>query len=162
MRRLGSGVLGSALRRNLAANFVAQIWSVVLSLGFVPVFLHLLGAEGYGLVGFAVSLQAMLAVLDLGLATTANREFSRTAGQGTAAASGPVMLRTLELTYLAMGLLIAGAVVLVSPWIARHWIQAGSTPEATVQLGLALFGLATGLRWPVGLYSGGRCRSMRS
>jgi O-antigen/teichoic acid export membrane protein len=154
MRRLTGGVLRTALRRNLAANFAAQIWTVVLSLAFVPVFLHLLGAEGYGLVGFAVSLQAMLAVLDLGLATTANREFSRTGGRGTEAASAPVMLRSLELIYLGMGLAIAGGLVLAAPWISEHWIRSGSTPRETVRVSLALFGVATGLRWPVGLYSG--------
>jgi O-antigen/teichoic acid export membrane protein len=154
MRRITGSVIRTALRRNLAANFAAQIWTVVLSLAFVPVFLHLLGAEGYGLVGLAVSLQAVLAVLDLGLATTANREFSRTGGRGTDTATGPIMLRSLEVIYFGMGLLIAGGLVLAAPWISEHWIRSGDTPSATVRTSLALFGVATGLRWPVGLYSG--------
>jgi O-antigen/teichoic acid export membrane protein len=148
------GPFRTALRRNLAANFLAQIWTVVLGLAFVPVFLHLLGAEGYGLVGFAVSLQAMISVLDLGLATTANREFSRTGGRGAGAASGPVMLRTLEWIYFGMGALVALVLVLAAPWLARHWLQGGATSPASVQASLALLGLATGLRWPVGLYTG--------
>jgi O-antigen/teichoic acid export membrane protein len=148
------GPFGSALRRNLAANFVAQTWTVVLGLAFVPVFLHLLGAEGYGLVGFAVSLQAMLAVLDLGLATTANREFSRTGGRGAGVASGPVMLRTLEWIYFGMGAGVALGLIAVAPWLAEHWVQPGDTSPATVRTSLVLLGLATGLRWPVGLYAG--------
>ena len=152
-RRVG-GLLRSALRRNLAANFVSQIWTVVLGLAFVPVFLHLLGAEGYGLVGFAVSLQAMLGVLDLGLATTANREFSRTGGRGEGVASGPVMLRTLEWIYFGMGSGVALGLIAAAPWLAKHWLQGGSTSPGTVSTSLALLGLATGLRWPVGLYTG--------
>ncbi len=148
------GPLSTALRRNLAANFVAQIWTVVLSLAFVPVFLHLLGAEAYGLIGFAVSLQAMLAVLDLGLATTANREFSRTGGRGAGSTSGPVMLRTLEWIYFGMGAVVALALIAAAPWIAEHWVQRGETSPATIRTSLALLGLATGLRWPVGLYTG--------
>jgi O-antigen/teichoic acid export membrane protein len=154
MKALAGGPLSTALRRNLAANFVAQTWTVILSLAFVPVFLHLLGAEGYGLIGFAVSMQAMLAILDLGLATTANREFSRTAGGETGGATGPVMLRTLELIYFGMGALVAALLLLAAPWLAEHWIQAGETSPDTVRTSLALLGLATGLRWPVGLYSG--------
>jgi O-antigen/teichoic acid export membrane protein len=144
----------TAMRRNLVANFVAQIVGVLLNLACVPLFLHLLGPEQYGLVGFAVSLQAMLAVLDLGLATTANREFSRTGGQGTGVASGPVMLRTLELIYFGMGAAVALVLVLAAPWISDHWLQTRVTPPGVVRSSLVLLGLATGLRWPVGLYSG--------
>lgn len=142
------------MRRNLLANFVAQTLGVLLNLACVPIFLHLLGAEQYGLVGFAVSLQAMLAVLDLGLATTANREFSRTGGRGSGVTSGPVMLRTLELIYFGMGTLVAVGLVAAAPWIAEHWLQVSGTPQAVVRTSLVLLGLATGLRWPVGLYSG--------
>jgi O-antigen/teichoic acid export membrane protein len=148
------GPLRTALRRNLAANFVAQIWTVVLSLAFVPVFLHLLGTEAYGLIGFAVSLQAMLSVLDLGLATTANREFSRSGGRGAGVTSGPVMLRTLEWIYFGMGAAVALVLIAAAPWIAEHWVQRGETSPVAVGRSLALLGLATGLRWPVGLYSG--------
>lgn len=144
----------AVVRRNIAANFVAQTLGVVLNLACVPIFLHLLGAEQYGLVGFAVSLQAMLAVLDLGLATTANREFSRSSAQGAGAYSGPVMLRTLEVIYFGMGAVVAAILVLAAPWIADHWLQARGTPPGLVRTSLVLLGLATGLRWPVGLYSG--------
>ncbi len=142
------------MRRNLMANFVAQTLGVLLNLACVPIFLHLLGPEQYGLIGFAVSLQAMLAVLDLGLATTANREFSRTGGQGSGVTSGPVMLRTLELVYFGMGTLVALVLVAAAPWIAGHWLQVTGTPHVVVRDSLMLLGLATGLRWPVGLYSG--------
>jgi O-antigen/teichoic acid export membrane protein len=133
---------------------MAQAWGVILNLAFVPIFLHLLGAEQYGLIAFGVSLQAMLAVLDLGLATTANREFSRARGGGSAAASGPVILRTLEVVYLGMGALVALGLVLAAPWIADHWLQAEGMPPEAVRTSLVLLGIATGLRWPVGAYSG--------
>ena len=150
----GRAPVPGAMRRNLVANFVAQTLGVLLNLACVPIFLHLLGPEQYGLVGFAVSLQAMLAVLDLGLATTANREFSRTGGQGSGVTSGPVMLRTLELVYFGMGTFVALVLVAAAPWIADHWLQVTGTPREVVRDSLMLLGLATGLRWPVGLYSG--------
>src|SRR5258705_12211867 len=95
-------MLRSALRRNLAANFVAQAWAIGLGIISVPLLLHLLGAEGYGLVGFAASLQAVLAVLDLGLAPTAHRAVSRNARLHRLAPAR-VLLRTLQLTYFRMG-----------------------------------------------------------
>lgn len=148
------GAFRSVFRRNLAANFVAQAWGVVLNLAFVPIFLHLLGAEQYGLIAFGVSLQAVLSVLDLGLATTANREFSRARGGGSVAASGPVMLRSLEVIYLGMGALVALGLVLAAPWIADLWLQAEGIPREAVRTSLVLLGIATGMRWPVGAYTG--------
>jgi len=149
-----SDAFRSVFRRNLAANFVAQVWGVVLNLAFIPVFLHLLGPEQYGLIAFGISLQAVLAVLDLGLATTANREFSRARAGAPGVASGPVMLRTLEVIYFSMGALVAASLILMAPWVADHWLQAESISRETVRNSLALLGLATGLRWPVAVYSG--------
>lgn len=143
----------SGLRRNLAANFVAQVWAIGLGIVVVPILLHLLGSEGFGLVGFATSLQAVLAVLDLGLATTANREFSRTAGQGDVSGFR-VLLRTLEWTYFGTGAAIALLVVLSAPYLATHWIHAEGVAPGTLRTSLMLLGLAIGLRWPLGLYAG--------
>jgi O-antigen/teichoic acid export membrane protein len=146
-------MLRSALRRNLAANFVAQAWAIGLGIISVPLLLHLLGAEGYGLVGFAASLQAVLAVLDLGLATTANREFSRTAGLNRLVRAR-VLLRTLEWTYFGMGAAIALVVVAAAPHLAARWVHAEGIPSATIRNSLMLLGVAIGLRWPLGLYAG--------
>src|SRR5436853_7772563 len=73
----------AGLKRNVIANLSGNLYTVVISLVFVPIYIHYLGIEAWGLVGFSVTLQAVLAVADMGLSTTLNREMARlSAGVG--------------------------------------------------------------------------------
>src|SRR6202035_4627764 len=51
------------------------------SLAVVPVYIHFLGIEAYGLIGFFLSLTAILSLLDLGLGTALNRQFAQYSAQ---------------------------------------------------------------------------------
>ena len=67
----------SSVKRNIIANYLGSGWIALMSLAFIPFYIRLMGAEAYGIVGVFISLQAMLAVLDLGLSQTLNREMAR-------------------------------------------------------------------------------------
>ncbi|MCK7491684.1 MAG: hypothetical protein MZW92_08325 [Comamonadaceae bacterium] len=60
----------SLVRRNVVANFAGQLWSALMGVVFIPVYIHLLGLEAFGLVAFYVTLQALSVVFDLGLSGT--------------------------------------------------------------------------------------------
>ena len=55
---------------NLILGLVNAGWSAVVALAVVPVILHYLGLGAYGLIGFFAALQAVLAILDMGLSPT--------------------------------------------------------------------------------------------
>ena len=63
-----------SLRRNLLAGLANSVWSALVSLAVVPFYLKYLGIEAYGLIGFFVTTQAILSLLDMGMAPTINRE----------------------------------------------------------------------------------------
>ncbi|MDQ3181857.1 MAG: polysaccharide biosynthesis protein, partial [Acidobacteriota bacterium] len=44
---------------------------------FVPIYLHYIGIESYGLIGIFSSIQAFIILLDFGLSPTLNRELAR-------------------------------------------------------------------------------------
>src|SRR5258707_798621 len=67
----------STFKKNILANLVGKTWSGLVWLVFLPVYLKFMGVEAYGLVGFYLSLTAVLVILDLGLSTTINRELAR-------------------------------------------------------------------------------------
>ena len=71
------------LKRNLVANYAGQAWSAVMGLAFIPVYIHYLGVEAYGLIGLFAVLQAWLALLDMGLTPTLAREMGRYTGVPT-------------------------------------------------------------------------------
>lgn len=126
---------------------------VLINLLALPFYLRYLGMEAYGLIGFYAMLQAVLQVLDLGLAPTVSREIAHNAETGEQRRSAS-LLRTLGVVYLIVAVAIATFVALASPWIGAHWLQAKQLPEATVMQAVALMGLNLACRWPISLYNG--------
>ena len=63
-----------SLKRNIIANLAGSGWVALMSFTFIPFYIHFMGIESYGLVGFFMSLQAVLFILDLGLTATAANE----------------------------------------------------------------------------------------
>lgn len=147
-------------RRNLAANFAGTIWIAALALLFTPVYVHRLGVEAYGLVGFYTSLQAIFMLLDMGLGTTLNRELARLQG-GPLRSDERTLVQTLETLYWTAGLVIIGLLCAAAPLIAGRWIHRQTLPLDTVRSALLLMGIAIGLNFPLSLYQGGLLGLMR-
>src|SRR5689334_19746856 len=117
---------------------VGSGWSVLVSLAFVPVYLHFLGMEAYGLIGFFLTAIATLSLLDLGLGTVANRELARLSVQDGASMQMRDLVRTLEVVYWAMGALIALGFAVLAPFIAAHWVQAQQLSQEAVERALII------------------------
>lgn len=142
------------VRNNIIANFVGRVWPSLLGLALVPVYLRYLGVEAYGLVGFFVSLQALIGFLDLGLSTTTNREVAFGLSSPGQKEKTRDLVRTLEMVYGLIALLIAAGFVLSSDWLAREWINERELSVEAVRLAAMIFGITLALRWPVALYNG--------
>ena len=142
------------LKQNVVANFLGSVWPSLLGLILVPVYLKYLGVEAYGLVGFFVSLQALISFLDLGLSTTTNREVAFGLSAPGQKVKTRDFIRTLEIVYGLIALLIALGFFLAADWLAREWINAQELSIETVRLAVVVFGVTLALRWPVALYTG--------
>jgi len=145
----------SQLRVNIIANFAGKAWTALISLAFIPLYISFIGIEGYGLVGVYLALFAVFSLLDLGLGTTLNREL---ASLSTRAGSAQVMrdlVRTLELIYWALAIVIGVLLTVLAPLIANYWINAGSLSTETIQDAIVIMGIAIALQFPFTLYSGG-------
>ena len=145
----------SGFKLDLAASLTASAWSMLLQMACVPLYIRFLGVEAYGLIGFYLMLQAILQVLDLGLSPTMNREMARYSVQPEKADEARDLVRTLELGYWLIGLMIGLVFVTASPWVAAHWIKASGIPVASVRHALMLMGILAALQWPVSFYQGG-------
>lgn len=141
--------------RNVIANVAGNVWAGLMALAFIPLYIHFMGIESYGLVGFFITLQAVFSLLDLGLSTTLNREFARLAGQEGLRAEMRNLLRTLEVGYWAIGLFNGAAIVALSHVIAFRWVQADHLPSVTVQRAIMVMGIVVAAQWPLALYNGG-------
>lgn len=142
-----------SLKRNFSAGLLGSIWSALVGLAVIPLYLKYLGTEAYGLIGFYATTQALLQLLDLGLSPTINREVARCSAVGKLHEARN-LLHTLAVVYWAMAAVIALGIVVMSPLIANYWLQSKHLTQETVAHALMLMGLVVACRWPVGLYMG--------
>lgn len=145
----------STIKRNILANLAGKIWSGLLWLIFLPVYLKFMGVEAYGLVGFYLSLTAVLVTFDLGLSTTINRELARLSVQEGKQGEIRDVLRTLEGGCWTIALVMGTVLVAASPLITHYWLKPENLSSEAVQNSVTLIGLTIAFQWPSALYSGG-------
>jgi O-antigen/teichoic acid export membrane protein len=143
----------TALRLNTTANIAGHVWTAVLGIVLVPVYLRLLGVEGYGLIGLFMVVQAAILLLDPGAVATINRELAQADETRRPADEVRSLVRTLEWVYLPIALVVAALSWWLAEPIARVWLTPEQLTPAEVSRALFLMGLATAAQWPCFLYS---------
>jgi O-antigen/teichoic acid export membrane protein len=143
-----------SIYRHVAANLAGQFWVALMQLAFVPVYLHYLGREAFGLIGLFVILQNLLVLLDLGLSTLINREMARYQQGMLERASVRQLLRSIELAGGAIALLVLLIGIVSSHWIASHWLTVQSLDITVVTRSLMLIALYGSLRFIESFYKG--------
>lgn len=141
------------LSRNLFAGLANSIWTALVGLAVVPLYLKYLGIEAYGLIGFFVTMQALMQLLDMGLAPMMNREVARYSAGGNLAGAGK-LLHTLAVVYWSMAAIIALLLAALAPLIANYWLQSKQLSPHVVANSVTLMGVVVACRWPIGLYQG--------
>ncbi|NJK42246.1 MAG: oligosaccharide flippase family protein [Aquincola sp.] len=143
-----------SLKLNIAANYASQIYTTLIGIVLVPLYLRFMGSEAYGLLGFFSMLQAWFGLLDLGLTPTIARESARYQGGALSALEYRRVFRALSLLFgivaLGGGLLL----VMAAQPIAQHWLKADALPLAEVVLAVQIMAACVALRWMGGLYRG--------
>jgi O-antigen/teichoic acid export membrane protein len=143
-----------SLKKNVVANFLSQGWTAVMGLAFVPIYIHYLGIEAYGLIGFFTLMQVWLTLFDVGITQTLNREMARyTAGANTLQHTRD-LLRSLVLLSLTLAFIMCLTVWMASDYIAIHWINAQKLNSDEVANAIAIMGFVTALRFIEGIYKG--------
>jgi O-antigen/teichoic acid export membrane protein len=154
VRRAGRGIVGR-LERNTFANLFGAAWSAAVGVLCVPLYLGLLGAEAYGLVGLFVTLQSVFVVLDLGIGATFSRELARLEANAGGARTQRDLAYTLQTVYWIIALLVGVTVFALAPAVARHWVRPQSLSAEAVTTCVRMMGAAMTLQFPFAFYQGG-------
>lgn len=142
----------SRVRKNAVANLIGNGWSAVMALAFVPIYIKYLGIEAYGIIGLFATLQAWLAVIDLGLSQALCREMALLRGGAREPRLVVELLYAVELIYFGLMALIVASAYVGADWTASHWLNVGTLPVGATAAALFLVGLAIALRFIGGLY----------
>lgn len=142
----------ASLKANVVANYGGQIYMTVANLAMVPLYLHYMGAEAYGLVGFFAMLQMWFQLLDLGLTPTMSREMACFHGGARDILGLRRLMRAFEGIFVATALLGAAIIIAAADPISTHWLKAQNLPLSEVRHAVMLMALIIALRWISGLY----------
>ena len=145
----------SLLKKNIIANFMGNGWQALMVLAFVPLYIKFMGVESYGLVGIFATLQAMFAILDMGIGATLTREMARLSVLSGKEEEMRDLLRSLEIVNWGVAIIIGITVVAIAPFIAYHWLKPGQLSCHTIERAIMIMGLSMAFQWPSSFYSGG-------
>ena len=143
-----------SLRSSVFASFAGNGFAFLIYIVSVPFYLPYIGIEAYGLLGFFISFQALLSVLDLGLTVTLTRELAIRGGDKDRSGEVRDLVRTTEVIQWGAALLIGVVSVAVSPIIARSLDSQNLSPD-TLRQCFIIMSVALALQFPISLYSGG-------
>jgi O-antigen/teichoic acid export membrane protein len=139
--------------RDLLFGVANSVWSALIGFAVVPLYLKFLGVEAYGLIGLFATTQALLHLLDMGLAPTINREVARYTALGNARDAAP-LLHTLTCIYSSVAVVIAVLGWGLAPLVVSHWLNPVGLSRDDVQQSVMLLAFVVACRWPIGLYQG--------
>lgn len=142
------------LRFSILANYVSQFYVMLVSMALVPVYLHEMGPEAYGLVGFFSLLFSLFYLLDMGLTPTISRETARFHGGALSAQAFRQLFRAMSLAFAVVAFLGGGVIWLSSDWIVGRWFRLDAIPHGVAQFAIELMAMSVSLRWMGGLYRG--------
>jgi len=100
-------------------------------------------------------LQNWLYLLDMGLSATFVRQVSFARGQISGFKQLNNLLRSFEIIFFILALIIVLAVYLQSNWVAYNWIKAISLDPESISYCISIMGIIIGLRFFSTLYRGG-------
>jgi O-antigen/teichoic acid export membrane protein len=126
-----------AVARNVIANTAGTVVLVGAGAALTILSFRLAGAEQYGLIGFYLMLNGIVAILDTGLAPGVVREVARArAGQHSEKLN--TILFTFQGVYLAITAITALILVALAPLIAGTWLKTRTISTGEVELALIL------------------------
>jgi len=142
-------------KKNIGANLFGNIWQVLISLLFVPLYVKFMGVESYGLVGIFVALITLTGIMDMGLSGTMNREMARRSAFSQDGQEIRNFVRSLEIIYWSVAIVIGVIIIFVSPFIANHWVKAQNLSTETIEHAFLFMGVSLAVHFPASFYLGG-------
>lgn len=144
-----------SLKISASANLAGNLWTALLGLVFVPIYLKYIGIEAYGLIGVFNSIVAFILLLDFGLSPSLNRELARLSTDDSRAQEMRDIKSTLERLNWGLAALILFLFLALSPLIARFWIQPKDLTIDTVTQALLIMSVSLAVQFTINFYIGG-------
>lgn len=145
----------SSVKSNIVANLIGRTWGSIIGIVVVPVYIHFIGIEVYGLLGVFTIFQTILGLLDMGLSPTLNRELAKNSVVEEGKQYMNDLLFTMERIVLVISVLGGLSLILASNYLSHHWVKAETLNTHTVAIAFVLMAINFAIQFSFGLYQGG-------
>lgn len=145
----------TSIKTSILTNFAGSFWQALMGLVFIPLYIKYIGIESYGLIGMFATLQVIFGILEVGLSGTLTREMARLSVLPDNKKEMRDLVRTMEIMYWCIAVIVGISIISLSPFIAYHWINAAKYSPIVVMQAFIIMGLNTVFQMPTGFYSGG-------
>lgn len=136
-----------SVNKNIAFNYGGQLYSTLIGIIVLPLFLEHVGAEAYGLIGFYTLVQAWMTMLDMGMTPTLGREVARLRGDPNESRRLVTIVNSLESVFLGIAAIFAIIFLMGRGWLSSSWLTVETLPLSTVQNIVSIIGVTVAIRW---------------
>lgn len=144
----------SVISRNIVANAVSQGWAIALGILALPIYLELLGVEYYALIGFGITVQVMVNMIDAGFSPALGRDVARMRAGLEDPGNLALFLRSLDWLFAGIVAILSVGAILSSDWWATDWFAVSGPAVSIVGESVTLIIIASALRCMAALYRG--------
>lgn len=137
--------------KNIFANLVGRIWSLLSGFLFIPLYINILGFEKYSIISFTMVVAGIMTVMDAGLSAALSREFAKLNTNNNHKIK---VLKTLESLYLLIALLCITLIFLLSNSISTQ-VQQSTLNQGEMTYILRILSIEIVLQMLFRFYSGG-------
>lgn len=141
-----------SIKKNIIANYVSQIFIVVISIITLPKLIAIVGSETYGLIGFFTLMQSWLMLLDLGMSPTLTREIARFNGGAIQANNLLYFFKIIKKYFILFAIIILTAGIFGSEFIVTSWLKTKFIPHDTLLKSVWLMSVILAVRWISSIY----------
>lgn len=143
------------LKNNIIANFLGTGYGMALQFLMLPITLHYLGPQAYGLVGIYATILAILGVLDLGLSPALGRELARLSVLPNGNSLMRSTVTTLEVICLIAAISVGLLIWFGAPLLAKYWFTKSTLSVDLISNCLQWMGLQSAFQFLTGYYNSG-------
>lgn len=140
------------MKKNIVANLLGKLWSMMSGFLFVPLYIRYLGFESYSVISFTLIISGLIVILDAGLTATLSREFARADNDQV---EKNEIYKTLETCYFLIGLIIIILVFSLSDVISSKWINIATINSSLISFYIRVFSFDIGFQMLFRFYMGG-------
>ncbi len=142
-----------SISKNIFIAYFSRGWSVLLSILLTPLYIKIIGIEGFAIIGITISIHAMTYILDLGVGGAITIETATLSARKELNQLWN-LFRTGEVLYWSIALLLFSLFLALSGFIAKTWFHQVDPNSLPLHRIIPLIGAAIICHWPYTFYSG--------